>query len=136
MSQQSRTASREAASIIALPTHAVGYLALLAAIVTGVIHLQLGNQIAGLNQQLAILFVLNGVGFLAGGAVCVSSYWREALYLVAAAYALTTIVSLFVFQGFSVDAFYMGDTLNTTAVISKAAEAVLAACAVFLYATE
>jgi hypothetical protein len=120
-------------SLVQTPTTPVGYVAILAALVTGVIHLFLGPQVMGFSQQLGVLFILNGLGFLGGIAVYLSRYWRRELYLVAAGYALVTIVALFAFQGFGADAFYRQGSLNPLAVGAKAAELVLAVCAVYLY---
>jgi hypothetical protein len=119
-----------------LPDDPVGYVAILAAIVTGVLHLVLATQVIGFSQFLAVLFALNGLGFLGGIGVYLSGYWRRELYVVAAGYALVTVLALFVFQGFSVEAFYRGGSVNPGAVISKAAEVVLAAASLYLYATE
>lgn len=116
-----------------LPADPVGYLAILAALVTGVIHLLLGPRVMGFSQLMGILFILNGLGFLGGIALYVTSYWRRELYLVAAGYAIITIIALFAFQGVSVDAFYMGESLNPMAVGSKVAELVVAVCAGYLY---
>jgi uncharacterized membrane protein len=87
----------------------------------------------GFSQLMGILFILNGLGFLSGIVLYMTSYWRRELYLVAAGYAIVTVIALFVFQGFSLDAFYMQGSLNPMAVGSKAAELVLAACAGYLY---
>ena len=87
----------------------------------------------GFSQLLGILFILNGVGFLGGIGLYLSQYWRREFYLLAVVYALTTIIALFVFQGFSVEAFYMQGSLNPMAVVSKMAELVLAVCAGYLY---
>jgi hypothetical protein len=127
------TATRREESLLELPSHPLGYVAALAAVVTGVIHLLLASRVAGFDATLAILFALNGLGFLAGTALYVSRYWRRELYLVAALYALVTILALFVFQGFGVEAFFVEGSLNPIAVLSKAAEAVLAICAGVLY---
>ena len=54
----------------------------------------------------------------------------------AAVYSIVTILALFVFQGWTVEAFYMQGNINPLAVITKAAEAVLAVCAIYLYAAE
>jgi hypothetical protein len=130
MSTQSSTAS---GSFLSSPSHPAGYLAILAALVTGVLHLFLGPQVMGFSQLLGILFILNGVGFLGGIGLYLSQYWRREFYLLAVVYALTTIIALFVFQGFSVEAFYMQGSLNPMAVVSKMAELVLAVCAGYLY---
>ena len=131
MSTQSSTANSE--PVLSRPSHPVGYLAILAALVTGVLHLFLGPQVMGFSQLLGILFILNGLGFLGGIGLYLSRYWRRELYLLAAAYALVTIIALFVFQGFSIEAFYRQGSPNPMAVVSKAAEVVLALCAGYLY---
>ena len=133
MSAQSTTTGRTD-SLISLPTNPVGYLVILAAVVTGVLHLVLGPRAMGFSQMMGILFILNGLGFLGGVVLYLTPYWNQTLYLVAAAYAIATIVALFVFQGFSVDAFYMQGSLNPMAVITKVAEAVIAIGAGYLYA--
>ena len=119
-----------------LPSNPIGYVAILAAIVTGVLHLVLATQVIGFSQFLAVLFALNGLGFLGGIAVYLSDYWRRELYVVAAGYALVTVLALFVFQGFSLEAFYRGGSVNPVAVISKAAEIVLAAASLYLYTAD
>lgn len=87
----------------------------------------------GFSQLLGILFILNGLGFLGGIALYVTSYWRKELYLVAAGYALVTVIALFAFQGVSLDAFYRSGALNPMAVASKVAEVVVAVCSGYLY---
>ncbi|WP_336338301.1 DUF7475 family protein [Haloarcula brevis] len=115
------------------PSHPIGYLAAVATLVTAGIHLFLGPQVMGFSQTLGILFVLNGLGFLGGLVLYTSRYWRRELFLVAAGYAAVTVLALFAFQGFSPDAFYMRGSLNPLAVGAKAAEVVLALCAIYLY---
>jgi len=122
-------------SLFTLPSHPVGYLAIVATLTTAGIHLLLGPRVMGFSQTLGMLFILNGFGFLGGVVLYSSRYWRRELFLVAAGYAIVTIVSLFVFQGFSIDAFYMQGNLNPLAVVSKAAEGILALCSVYLYKT-
>ncbi|AJF24390.1 DUF7475 family protein (plasmid) [Haloarcula sp. KBTZ06] len=122
-------------SFFTLPSHPVGYLAIVATLTTAGIHLLLGPQVMGFSQTLGALFILNGLGFLGGVLLYSSRYWRPELYLVAAGYAIVTILALFVFQGFSFDAFYMQGNLNPLAVAAKVAEAILALCAIYLYRT-
>jgi len=55
---------------------------------------------------------------------------------VAALYSIVTILALFPVQGWGIEAFYMQGNINPLAVITKAAEAVLAVCAIYLYASE
>ena len=123
-------------SLLSLPGNPLGYVAILFALVTGAIHLLLAPQVVGFSQTLAILFALNGLGFLGGIIVFLTRYWRRELYLVAALYALMTVLALFVFQGFGVEAFMRQGQLNPLAVVSKAAEALLAIVAGVLYANE
>lgn len=118
-----------------LPSHPVGYLAIVATLTTASIHLLLGPRVMGFSQTLGTLFILNGLGFLGGIVLYSSRYWRPELFLVAAGYASVTVLALFVFQGFSLEAFYMQGNLNPLAVVSKIAEAILALCAIYLYRT-
>ncbi|MDY7081773.1 MAG: hypothetical protein SXQ77_05050 [Halobacteria archaeon] len=62
-----------------------------------------------------------------------TKFWRNELYIGVALYALVTIISLFVFQGFSIDAFFRQGRLNPMAVIAKLAEAVVVVSAAYLY---
>lgn len=122
-------------SLVSLPDSPVGYLAVVLAAVTAVIHLFLAPQVRGFSQTLAILFALNGLGFFGGIALYLTRYWRRELYLVAAGYALVTFAAFFLFGGFDgfVSAFYMGGELNPMAVVAKAAEALLVVVAGYLY---
>lgn len=133
MSAQSTTTG-QSDSLISLPSNPVGYLIILAAVITGVLHLVLAPRAMGFNQMMGILFILNGLGFLGGVVLYLTPYWNQTLYLVAAAYAIATIVALFVFQGFSIEAFYMEGSLNPMAVITKVTEAIVAIGAMYLYA--
>lgn len=127
------TAARSQRPLFNIPSHPVGYIALLAAVVTAVIHLLLGVRVMGFSETLGVLFLLNGLGYLGGIGLYVSRYWRRELYLVAAGYALVTILAFFAFQGFGLDAFYMRGSLNQMAVAAKTAELALVACALYLY---
>ena len=129
----SNTAATSSPTGIQWPTNTLGYVAILAAIITGVLHLLAVTRAIQFSQTLAILFALNGLGFLGGIGIYLTRYWRRSLFLVAAAYAIITILALFAFRGWTVEAFYMGGSLNPVAVISKAAEAVLAASTLILY---
>jgi len=129
----SNTAATSSPTGIQWPTNTLGYVAIIAAIITGVLHLLAVTRAIQFSQMLAILFALNGLGFLGGIGVYLTRYWRRSLFLVAAAYSIITILALFAFQGWSIEAFYMGGSLNPIAVISKAAEAVLAISAIVLY---
>jgi small basic protein len=118
------------------PSNPVGIVAIVMAAITGVLHLLAVMNAIQFSQTLAILFALNGLGFLGGIVVYLSRFWRRPLFLVAAAYGVVTILALFQFQGWSIDAFYMGDSLNPIAVVSKAVEAIFAACCLYLYAAD
>ncbi|AZH24991.1 DUF7475 family protein [Haloplanus aerogenes] len=122
-------------SFVSLPENPVGYLAILLAIVTGVIHLLLGPRVMGFSQTLGILFILNGLGFMGGIILYLTHYWRRELFLVAAGYALVTFLAFFFFGGFEgfVSPFYRGGELNMMAVVAKAAEVLIVAVSAYLY---
>lgn len=115
-------------------SHPAGYVAIIAALITGVLHLVAATNAIEFSEVLAALFVLNGLGFLGGLILYLTVYWRRWLFLVAAIYSIVTILALFPVQGWGLEAFYMEGNLNPLAVITKAAEAVLAVCALYLYA--
>jgi len=122
-------------SLVSPPRNPAGYLAVVLAATTGVIHLVLAPQVIGFSRTLGILFALNGLGFLGGTAIYLTRYWRRELFLVAAGYALVTFVAFFVFGGFDgfVSPFYMQGELNVMAVVAKAAETLLVVVAGYLY---
>ena len=122
----SRSTTAESRPLVSFPSNAVAYVAILAALVSAAIHLLLAPRIMGFDQTQGVLFYLNGLGFLGGVLLFVTRYWRRWLYLVAVGYALATIVAFFV----------MGGPLNPMAVVSKAAEAVVAVAAAYLYVAE
>jgi len=130
------TTSNTTASTVTKPGNSVGYIAILMALITGVLHLVAATNAIQFSQILGILFVLNGLGFLAGAALYLTKYWRRELFVVAALYSIVTILALFPVQGWGIEAFYMQGNINPLAVITKAAEAVLAVCAIYLYASE
>ncbi|ELZ95110.1 hypothetical protein C440_08537 [Haloferax mucosum ATCC BAA-1512] len=109
-----------------LPSGIVPYVAILGALASVYAHLSLAPVVMGFNQTQAILFVLAGVGFLAGIAVYLSKLWRREFYLVAIAFALAQIVAFFVMNG----------PLNDMAVLSKSGEAVFSIAAAYLYLNE
>mgnify|MGYP005868853047 CR=1 FL=1 len=124
------------ASTFIKPDSPVGYVAIVMALITGVLHLIAATNAIQFSQVLGILFVLNGLGFLVGAAIYLTKYWRKELFVVAALYAIITILALFPVQGWGVEAFYMQGNINPLAVITKAAEAILAVSAIYLYAAE
>jgi len=121
-------------STIVLPENPVGYVAVLMAVITGVLHLIAATNAIEMSAVMAALFVLNGLGFLGGAALYLTRLWRRPLFLVAAVYSFVTIVALFPVQGWGVEAFYVDGALNPLRVITKAAEAVLVFCVLYLYA--
>ena len=129
----SHTANPE--SVFNRPSNPIGYLAIFMALITGILHLVASTNAIEMSLLLAVLFILNGLGFIGGAILYVTRFWRRWLFLVAALYAIVTILALFPVQGWGVEAFYMQGSLNPLAVITKAAEAVLAVCATYLYLT-
>lgn len=115
------------------PSNPIGYLAIFMALITGVLHLVASTNAIEMSLLLAVLFILNGLGFIGGAILYLTRFWRRWLFLVAALYSIVTILALFPVQGWGVEAFYMQGNLNPLAVITKAAEAVLAVCAIYLY---
>jgi len=105
------------------------------ALITGIIHLVATTRAIEMSVVLAVLFVLNGLGFLGGAALYLTRFWRRWLFLVAAVYSLVTILALFPFRGWGIEAFYMNGSINPIAVITKAVETVLVVVSVYLYAT-
>ncbi len=125
--------TRSSGSIIEWPTNPIGYVAILMALITGIIHLVATTRAIEMSVVLAVLFVLNGLGFLGGAALYLTRFWRRWLFLVAAIYSLVTILALFPFRGWGIEAFYMDGSINPIAVVTKAVEAVLAVVSVYLY---
>ncbi len=130
------TSTTSTASTFNRPDSPVGYIAIVMALITGVLHLVASTNAIQFSQVLAVLFVLNGLGFLGGSVLYLSKYWQKELFLVAALYSIVTILALFPVQGWGVEAFYMDGSINPLAVITKATEAVLAVCAIYLYTAE
>lgn len=130
------TSTTSTVSTFNKPDNPVGYIAIVMAFITGVLHLVASMNAIQFSQVLGILFILNGLGFLAGAVLYLSKYWRKELLLVAALYSLVTIIALFPVQGWGIEAFYMQGSINPFAVITKAAEAVLVVCAIYLYAAD
>ena len=94
----STTTTTSADGLFAAPSNPIGYVAILAALVTGVLHLLAAMNAIQFSQLLGILFVLNGLGFILGLGLYLTRLWRRSLFLVAAVYAVITILALFVFQ--------------------------------------
>ena len=122
----SQSSAAESRSLVSFPSNVAAYVVIVAALVTAVIHLVLAPRIMGFDRTQGVLFYLHGIGFIGGTLLFVTRYWRRWLYLVAVGYALATIVAFFV----------MGGSLNALAIVSKAAEAVVALGAAYLYVAE
>lgn len=123
----SRSATQDTQEpLVSIPSNPVAYVAILAALVTGVIHLYLAPQVMGFDQTTGILFYLNGLGFIGGILLFVSRYWRREFYLIAIVYALATIVAFFSMDG----------PINPLSIVAKIAEAIVALAATYLYRVE
>ena len=122
-------------SLITTPENPIGYVMVIFAVVTGAIHLLLASRVVGFSTLLATLFALNGIGFFVGIIAYFTRFWRRELYLLAALYALATIVALFVFPevNLSLEVFYRNGSLNPMAVAAKSVEASIVVCALYLY---
>ena len=124
MASQSTAASES--SLLSLPSNNLAYLGVVAALVSAVIHLYLAPTVIEFDPTTGVLFYLNALGWVVGVALFFTRYWRRELHLVAAGYAVLTIVAYFA----------MGGPTNPMAIASKVAEAVVALVAGSLYAAE
>lgn len=115
--------SRGSESLLRLPSNNVAYVAILAALVSAAIHLLLAPRVMGFSQMTGVLFYLNGLGWIGGVLLYLSRFWRRELYLVAAGYAVVTIVAFFAMSG----------RINQLSIASKVAEGVVAVTAAYLY---
>ncbi|RDZ66074.1 hypothetical protein C5B90_06925 [Haloferax sp. Atlit-12N] len=106
-----------------LPSGIVPYVAIAGALASAYVHLSMAPMLLQFDQTQAVLFVLAGVGFLAGTAVYLSRFWRREFYLVAIAFALAQIVAWVVMSG----------RVSDMAILSKGGEAVFAVAAAYLY---
>ncbi|MDZ7688045.1 MAG: hypothetical protein U5J64_04850 [Halobacteriales archaeon] len=124
--------------LISTPESPVGYVMVLLAAVTGLIHVVAITNAIQFSQTLAILFALNALGFFGIIAVYFTRFWRPELYVATALYSLATIIALFLFPevNFSIEEFYRGGSINPIVVVSKAVEAGIVVCAFYLYAQE
>ncbi|MDS0295926.1 DUF7475 family protein [Halogeometricum luteum] len=123
MASQSTAASES--SLLSLPSNNLAYIGVVATLVSALIHLYLAPTVMGFDPTTGVLFYLNALGWLVGVALFFTRYWRRSLHLVAAGYAVLTIVAYFA----------MGGPTNPMAIASKVAEAVVALVAGYLYAS-
>jgi len=122
MSEPSSTASRHQ-SRLRLPSHPVAYFAVLAATVSGVIHLVLAPGVLVFSTPTGVLFMLNGLGWFVGIGIFLSRYWRDSLYLMAGFYALLTILAFVV----------LGGQVTIFSITAKSAESIVFLTAGYLY---
>ena len=129
------TTTATGAQTISKPEDSVGYLAVLAGLTTGILHLYLipgAFEAAGTTG--GVLFILNGVGFVGGTGLYLSKYWRKELFVLAAIYALASIVAMFMVHGWTIDSLlYRNGSIAQWAITSKSAESILIGCSLYLY---
>lgn len=117
--------SDEPRRLVRPPSSAVAYVALLAAVVSGSVHLLLAPSVGSVDPTLELLFYVTGVGWLAWSVVTFSRFWWRDLYLVAMVYALLTLIAFLT----------MGGRLDDLAIVAKAAEVTVALVSLYLYVT-
>jgi len=117
------------------PENTAGYLAVLTALVTGVLHLYLiPGATATAGTTGGVLFALNGAGFIGGTVLYLSKYWRKELFLVAAIYAVISILAMFMVHGWTIDSLlYRNGSIAQWAISAKSAEAILAVSSLYLF---
>ncbi len=70
----------------------VGWIAVVTALISGVIHLYLAPNVINFSQTMGILFYIAGAGYLIGIAWFLTNYWNRYLYVVAAVLTAVQIV--------------------------------------------
>jgi len=116
------------------PENPAGYLAILTALTTGILHLYLTpGAFEAAGTLGGVLFILNGIGFVGGTVLYVSKYWRRGLFLVAAIFALASILAMFNVHGWGVEAFYRDGSIAQWAILAKSAESILIGCSLYLF---
>ncbi|MEA1932400.1 MAG: hypothetical protein U9O06_12760 [Euryarchaeota archaeon] len=128
------TTTATSVPVFSKPENPTGYLAILTALTTGILHLYLiPGAVATAGTTGGVLFLLNGAGFVGGTVLYLSKYWRKELFLVAAIYALLSILAMFMVHGWGIGAFYRDGSLAHWAVITKTVESILLGCSLYLY---
>ena len=84
------TTTTNADGLFAAPSNPVGYVARLAALVIGVIHLLAAMNAIQFGRMLGILFVLDGLGFTVGLGLYLTRFWLRPLFLVAVVFAVAS----------------------------------------------
>jgi len=117
------------------PETSAGYLTVIAALTTGVLHLYLiPGALATAGTTGGVLFALNGIGFLGGTVLYLSKYWRKELFLVAALYALASILAMFMVHGWTIDSLlYRDGSIAQWAITAKTAETIIFGASLYLY---
>ena len=123
------------AQAFSTPANSAGYLAVLTALTTGLLHLYLiPGALATAGTTGGGLFALNGIGFVGGTVLYLSKYWRKELFIVAALYALASIVAMFMIHGWTIDSLlYRNGSIAQWAITAKSAESILIGCSLYLY---
>ena len=129
------TTTASDAQAFSTPEHSTGYLAVLTALTTGILHLYLiPGALATAGTTGGVLFALNGIGFVGGTGLYLSNYWRKELFIVAALYALASIVAMFIIHGWTIDSLlYRNGSIAQWALLAKSAESILIGCSLSLY---
>ena len=107
----------------------LAYVGIIAAIVSAVIHLQLG--IGFIDSPLGISFILAGLGFLGAVVLVLLNYRRRTVYAVGVPFTAIQIVLWYVFNFAAGDKAFPAD-VGTLGAIDKLAQVVLIAVLVVL----
>jgi hypothetical protein len=129
------TTTATGAQTFSTPENSAGYLAVLTALTTGILHLYLiPGALATAGTTGGVLFALNGIGFVGGAVLYLSKFWRKELFLVAAFYALASIVAMFMVHGWTIDSLlYRNGSIAQWAILSKSAESILLGSSLYIY---
>ena len=129
------TTTATGAQTFSTPENSAGYLAILTALTTGILHLYLiPGALATAGTTGGVLFGLNGIGFVGGAVLYLSKFWRKELFLVAAFYALASIVAMFMVHGWTIDSLlYRNGSIAQWAILSKSAESILLGSSLYIY---
>mgnify|MGYP006876390970 FL=1 len=117
------------------PETSAGYLAVLTALTTGIMHLYLTpGAFEAAGTVGGVLFILNGTGFVGGTVLYLSNYWRRELFVVTALYAFASILAMFMIHGWTIDSLlYRNGSIAKWAILTKSAESILIGCSLYLY---
>lgn len=129
------TTTATGAQVFSTPANSAGYLAVIAGLTTGILHLYLiPGALATAGTTGGVLFALNGIGFVGGTVLYLSKYWPKELFIVAALYALASIVAMFMVHGWTIDSLlYRSGSIAQWAITAKSAESILIGCSLYLY---